>query len=84
MKILEVDNTVVSISHVIQAPTIKGIKKLESDLLTRSIREFLMNSNYMISRPKFKNKYLLRAVFGNYNTSNSDVLELSNLINSYL
>ena len=35
----------------------------------------------MLSRPKFKGKYFLRAVMGNYNTTNSDIENLLEVIN---
>ena len=60
----------------------KGMDKYESDKWTLNKRRFLMDNNFMLSRPLFKNRYFLRAVLGNYNTSNSDINELLELLNS--
>ena len=60
----------------------KGMDKYESDEWTLNKRRFLMDKNFMLSRPLFKNRYFLRAVLGNYNTSNSDINELVELLNS--
>ena len=59
----------------------KGMNKNESDEWTLNKRISLMKNNFMLSRPKFKNRYFLRAVLGNYNTSNSDINELLKLLN---
>ena len=37
----------------------------------------------MLSRPKFKGKYFLRVVMGNYNTNESHIDELLKLLNGY-
>ena len=47
----------------------KGMNKNESDEWTLNKRISLMKNNFMLSRPIFKNRYFLRAVLGNYNTS---------------
>ena len=60
----------------------KGMNNKDSDFWTEKKRIELMKMNFMLSRPKFKSKYLLRAVFGNYNTKNKDIIELLNLINN--
>ena len=74
MKILEVDNTVVSISHVIQAPTIKGIKKLVEyfDNCKIDISPiFLTEPNcYQIQSIKTKYKEGILDSFENYNGHN--------------
>ncbi len=59
----------------------KGMNKNESDLWTLNKRLNLMKENFMISRPLFKNRYYLRAVFGNYNTSESHIKDLLKLLN---
>ena len=38
----------------------------------------------MLSRPKFKGKYFLRVVMGNYNTKESHIEELLRLLDAYL
>ena len=55
--------------------------KSESNLWTLNKKEILMNNNFMLSRPLFKNKYFLRAVLGNYNTSMTQINELLKLLN---
>ena len=59
----------------------KGMNKQESDAWTLNKRISLMNNNFMISRPIFKNRYFLRVVFGNYNTNESHINELLKLLN---
>ncbi len=59
----------------------KGLNVKESDLWTERKRSELINMNFMLSRPKFKSKYFLRAVFGNYNTSIEHIECLLNLLN---
>ncbi len=58
-----------------------GMTKNESDSWTLNKKINLMKKNFMISRPLFKNKYYLRAVFGNYNTSESHINDLLKLLN---
>ena len=62
----------------------KGLNVKESDLWTERKRSELINMNFMLSRPKFKSKYFLRAVFGNYNTSIEHIECLLNLLNDWL
>ena len=59
----------------------KGMSKNESDAWTINKRKILMKNNFMLSRPLFKNRYFLRAVLGNYNTSKSHIRELLKLLN---
>ena len=42
----------------------------------------LINNNFMLSRPKFKGKYFLRVVMGNYNTKDSHIEELLRLLDA--
>jgi len=42
----------------------------------------LINNNFMLSRPKFKGKYFLRVVMGNYNTNESHIEELLRLLHA--
>ena len=60
----------------------KGLELKDSDAWTQSKVNELMKNNYMLSRPKFKGKYYLRAVMGNYNTRNSHIEELLRLLDS--
>ena len=57
-----------------------GMNSKESNEWTRSKRNELLENKFMLSRPKFKGKYFLRAVFGNYNTNDNHILELLNLL----
>ena len=58
----------------------KGMSKNESDAWTLKKRKTLMNNNFMLSRPLFKNRYFLRAVLGNYNTSEIHINALLKLL----
>jgi len=60
----------------------KNMNTKESNSWTETTRTELMKRNFMLSRPKYKNKYFLRAVFGNYNTTNSNIKDLLSLLNS--
>jgi hypothetical protein len=59
----------------------KGMNKNESDSWTLKKRIKLLKKNFMISRPLFKKRYYLRAVFGNYNTSETHINDLLKLLN---
>ncbi len=59
----------------------KGMNINETDSWTLNKRISLMKKNFMISRPLFKNRYYLRAVLGNYNTSESNINDLLKLLN---
>ena len=59
----------------------KGMNKNESDKWTLNKRISLMEKNFMLSRPVFKNRYFLRVVLGNHNTSKADIYELLKLLN---
>ncbi len=58
----------------------KDMNKFESDAWTLKKRKILMNNNIMLSRPLFKNRYFLRAVFGNYNTSETHINAILKLL----
>ena len=53
----------------------------ESESWTINKKITLINNNFMLSRPVFKNRYFLRAVLGNFNTSKTDINELLKLLN---
>ena len=59
----------------------KGMNKNESDEWTLKKRISLMDNNFMLSRPLFRNRYFLRAVLGNYNTGEIHINELLKLLN---
>ena len=61
----------------------KGLIKKESDSWTQKKVNDLMQKNFMLSRPKFKGKYFLRVVMGNYNTNESHIEELLKILNAY-
>ena len=60
----------------------KGLAPKDSDFWTKSKVNELINNNFMISRPKFKGKYYLRVVMGNYNTRDSHIDELLKLLDA--
>ena len=59
-----------------------NLEPKDSDAWTQSKVNELMKNNFMLSRPKFKGKYFLRVVMGNYNTKDSDIKELLRLLDS--
>ncbi len=46
------------------------------------IKKELLANKIMISRPLHNNKYILRIVFGNFNTKDSHIIELANFLNN--
>ena len=58
----------------------KGLEPKASDAWTQSKVNELRKNKFMLSRPKFKGKYYLRAVMGNYNTKESHIEELLRLL----
>ncbi len=61
----------------------KGLTPKDSDFWTQTKANELMKNNFMISRPKFKGKYYLRVVMGNYNTNESHIEELLKILDAY-
>jgi len=45
------------------------------------LKKLLLNNKIMISRPLHKNRYILRVVFGNFNTKESHIIELASFFN---
>ena len=60
----------------------KGLGPKDTDLWTKTRINELMKNNFMLSRPKFKDKYFLRVVMGNYNTKESHIEELLRLLDA--
>ena len=60
----------------------KGLTPKDTDFWTQTKVNELKNNNFMISRPKFKGKYYLRVVMGNYNTNESHIKELLKLLDA--
>ena len=58
----------------------KGMNKIESDAWTLKKRNSLINNNFMLSRPEYKNRFFLRVVLGNFNTSENHINELLKLL----
>ena len=54
----------------------------DSDAWTLTKVNELIKNNFMLSRPKFKGKYFLRVVMGNYNTKESHIEELLRLLDA--
>ena len=61
----------------------KGLTPEDTDFWTKNKVNKLMKNNFMLSRPKFKDKYFLRVVMGNYNTKESHIEELLKLLDAY-
>ena len=61
----------------------EGIPTKDTELWTKTKINELMKNNYMLSRPKFKGKYYLRVVMGNYNTEESHIKELLKFLDAY-
>ena len=59
----------------------KILNAYDSDIWTRDAHKILINNNFTLSRPFYHNKYFLRTVLGNFNTTELDLLKLSNLLN---
>jgi len=60
----------------------KGLTSKDTDFWTQTKVNDLMKNNFMLSRPKFKGKYYLRVVMGNYNTNESHIEELLKILNA--
>ena len=60
----------------------KGLSSKDTDFWTKNKVNELMKNNFMLSRPKFKGKYFLRVVMGNYNTKESHIEELLRLLDA--
>jgi len=60
----------------------KKLEPKESDAWTKTKVDELIKKNFMLSRPKFKGKYFLRVVMGNYNTKDSHIEELLRLLDA--
>ena len=58
----------------------KNLNINDSNIWSLNKTNHLKKSNFILSRPKYKGKYFLRAVMGNYNTSHSHIIDLVNLI----
>ena len=60
----------------------KKLEPKDSDAWTQTKVNELIKNNFMLSRPKFKGKYFLRVVMGNYNTKESHIEELLRLLDA--
>jgi glutamate/tyrosine decarboxylase-like PLP-dependent enzyme len=61
----------------------KGLSPKETDFWTKTKVDEVLKNNFMLSRPKFKGKYFLRVVMGNYNTKESHIVELLKNLDAY-
>tara|TARA_A100001234_G_scaffold208244_1_gene206123 strand:- start:237 stop:1052 length:816 start_codon:yes stop_codon:yes gene_type:complete len=61
----------------------KGLTTKDTEFWTKTKVKELMKNNFMLSRPKFKGKYYLRLVMGNYNTKDSHIEELLGFLDTY-
>jgi len=62
----------------------RDMSNFESNNWTYKAKEYLIARKFMISRPIYKGKYFLRIVFGNFNTSEYHISELTNLLNNFV
>ena len=62
----------------------KFMSQDESNKWTLEAKQALLENNFMISRPFYKDRYILRVVFGNYNTNENHIVELANFLNNYV
>ena len=60
----------------------KGLTTKDTDFWTQTKVNELMKNNFMLSRPKFKGKYYLRVVMGNYNTNECHIEELLKILHA--
>ncbi len=60
----------------------KELESKDSDAWTKAKVNELINNDFMLSRPKFKGKYFLRVVMGNYNTKKSHIEELLGILDA--
>ena len=60
----------------------KGLTTKDTNFWTQTKVNELMKNNFMLSRPKFKGKYYLRVVMGNYNTNVSHIEELLKILHA--
>jgi glutamate/tyrosine decarboxylase-like PLP-dependent enzyme len=60
----------------------KNLEQKDSDEWTQTKVNELIKNNFMLSRPKFKGKYFLRVVMGNYNTKESHIEGLLRLLDT--
>ena len=59
----------------------KNMNLEEVNIWSLKIKKILLEKKIMISRPLYKNRYILRIVFGNFNTKQSHILNLANFLN---
>ena len=61
----------------------KKMNQTESNNWTLKAKNLLLEKNYMISRPFYKGQYYLRIVFGNFNTNNLHLSEITKFLNDF-
>ncbi len=66
--------------HLLAVSPINGDKKM-SEYWTITKRDSLLDQNFMLSRPLYKNRYYLKAVMGNPHTTLSHLDELAEILN---
>ena len=62
----------------------KNMNPDQINIWSLKLKKALLENKIMISRPLHKNRYILRVVFGNFNTKESDIIELANYLNENL
>ena len=59
----------------------KNMNIEEVNMWSLKLKKILLENKIMISRPFYKNKFILRIVFGNFNTTESQIKDLANFFN---
>ena len=62
----------------------KNMNPDQINIWSLKLKKTLLENKIMISRPLHKNRYILRVVFGNFNTKESHIIELANFLNENL
>ena len=59
----------------------KNMNQDEINIWSLKLKNKLLKNKIMISRPLHKNRYILRIVFGNFNTKQSFIIDLAKFLN---
>ena len=59
----------------------RNLNSEQINIWSLNLKKILLEKKIMISRPLYKNRYILRIVFGNFNTKESSIIDLANILN---
>ncbi len=59
----------------------KNMSPDQINIWSLKIKKSLLENKIMISRPLYKNRFILRIVFGNFNTKESHIIDLAHFLN---